>query len=64
VLVTNLRQLGRQVTEWYYQLQIDLAHLVQPDPFITASNDQGSLIAMRTRSHDPPPYGTWYQHRR
>jgi hypothetical protein len=46
------RPLTVQVTDWYDQLKLDLAHLDPSDP--TASVDQQEpSIATRTRSHDP-----------
>jgi hypothetical protein len=59
-LATTIHQLTVQIAMWYDQLRIDLAHLDQPDS--TPSVAQASSIEMRTRSHYPPPYGTWYQH--
>jgi hypothetical protein len=49
---TFVRPLHDQISNWYDQLKLDLAHLDPPDP--TASVDQQEpSIATRTRSHDP-----------
>jgi hypothetical protein len=58
-LTTSIGQLAVQVNKWYYQLQIDLAHLNQPDPM--ASVAQESSIPTRTQSHyfGSPSYRPW-----
>jgi hypothetical protein len=58
-LTANIDQLAKQVDKWGYQLRIDLAHLNQPDPM--ASVTQESLIATPTRSHyfGSPSYRPW-----
>jgi hypothetical protein len=61
-LATTIRQFTVQLEMLYDQLEIDLAHLNQPDP--TPSVAQAFSIAARTWLHFPPPYGTWYQRRR
>ena len=61
-LTTTIRLFTVQLETLYDQLEIDLDHLDQPDP--TPSVAPASSITMQTRSHYPPPYGTWYQHRR